>query len=187
MLRALVIVVASLLPSFVFGQVPFPKLPQPIATFSFEDKDWGVEATTAPNRGPRYHAYTPTSIPSARVIKTLELKALLESNSSLLVVDVLDSKTRKSVPGAYWMPGAGDGQFFAAEKNRFSTALEKLSGGEKTRPIVFLCLNSECWLSYNASLHALESGYKDVIWYRGGTDAWRGASLEWKQPERVNW
>lgn len=187
MIRAFAVFLVGLFSSLAFGQVPFPQLPQPIATFSFEDKDWGVQATTTPNRGPRYHAPTPTSIPGARVIKTLELKALLEANKSVVLIDVLDSKGRRSIPGAFWMSGAGDGQFFAAEKSRFSAALERLSGGDKTRPVVFLCISSECWLSYNASLHALEAGYKDVIWYRGGTDAWRGANLDWKRPEIVNW
>ncbi|MBX3681485.1 MAG: hypothetical protein KF731_02195 [Thauera sp.] len=123
----------------------------------------------------------------ARVIKTLELKALLDVNKDVVVVDVLDSKNRRSIPGAFWLSGAGDGQFFAAEKNRFAAALEKLTGGDKTRPLVFLCVSSECWLSYNASLHALEAGYEDVIWYRGGTNAWTGASLDWTKPESVSW
>ena len=172
--------------TLAFGQVSFPQLPQPTPAFSFEGKDWGIQAATTPKRAP-YHAPTPASIPGARVIKTLELKALLESNKQIVVVDVLDSTTRKTIPGAFWMPGAGDGEFFAAEERRFATALEKLTGGDKNRPIVFLCLNSECWLSYNASLHAVEAGYKDVIWYRGGTNAWTGASLEWTKPERVQW
>ncbi len=187
MFRALVAFLVFCFPIFAFGQVPFPQLPQPITTFSLEDKDWGVEATTTPKRGPLYHAPTPASIPGARVIKTLELKGLLESNKNVVVVDVLDSKTRTTIPGAFWMYGGGDGQFFGAEKSRFATALEKLTGGDKTRPIVFLCLGSECWLSYNASLHALEAGYKDVIWYRGGTDSWKGANLESKKPESISW
>lgn len=186
MCRVLVALLVCLSPAIAFGQAPFPQLPQPIAAFSFEDKDWGIEATASPKRSP-YHAPTPTTIPGARVIKTLELKGLLESNKNVVVIDVLDSKTRKSIPGAFWLSGAGDGQFFAAEKSRFATALEKLTGGDKTRPIVFLCLNSECWLSYNASLHAIEAGHKDVIWYRGGTSAWTGANLEWKKPESVSW
>jgi len=61
------------------------------------------------------------------------------------------------------------------------------TGGDKTRPLVFLCISSECWLSYDASLHALEAGYKDVIWYRGGTNSWTGAILEWTKPESVSW
>lgn len=186
MFRSLVFCLIGLFPAIVFGQVAFPPLPQPVATYSFEAKDWGVEAPTTPNRG-RLHAPTPTSIPGARVITTLELKALLDSNKNVVVVDVLDSQTRTSIPGAFWLSGAGSGQFYAAEKSRFATALEKLTGGDKTRPLVFLCISSECWLSYNASLHALEAGYKDVIWYRGGTNAWTGASFERTKPETVSW
>jgi rhodanese-related sulfurtransferase len=89
------------------------------------------------------------SIPGARMIKTLELKALLDANKQVVVIDVLDSKTRTTVPGAYWMPGAGDSRFYGAEKSRFAAALEKLVGSDKNRPIVFLCLSSECWESYN--------------------------------------
>ena len=175
-----------ILPAAAFAQVPFPELLQPVTTFSFEDKDWKIEPTTRVKKAP-YHGPTPLTIAGARVIKTMELKELLESTKDLVVIDVLDSKERKSVPGAFWMPGAGDGQFFGAEKSRFSAALDKITEGNKSRPIVFLCSSSECWLSYNASLHALESGYTDVIWYRGGTAAWSGASLVWKKPERVNW
>ncbi len=185
MLRTLAFLVV-LVPAFAVGQVQLPELPQPVATYSSEGEDWGVKAPTVPKAAP-YHGPTPTTIPGARVIKTLELNALLASNKDVVVIDVLDSKERKSIPGAYWLPGAGDGRFFAAEASRFAAALDRLSGGDKTRPLVFLCINSECWLSYNASLHALDAGYKDVIWYRGGTNAWRGASLKWKEPERVSW
>src|SRR5262249_4541046 len=168
-----------------FAQVTIP-VPEVKMQFSDEDRDWGVAPTSRPKKSP-YHAPTPLSIPGGRVIKTMELKALLEADKSVLVIDVLDSKDRATIPGAYWMHGAGSGDFFGAEKERFSEALKKLSGGDKARPIVFLCLSSECWLSYNASLHAIEQGYKDVIWYRGGSDAWKGASLPRKTLERTNW
>jgi rhodanese-related sulfurtransferase len=73
-------------------------------------------------------------------------------------------------------------------KGRVSpAAVDKLTGGDKTRPLVFLCFNAECWLSYNAALHAMDAGYKDVIWYRGGTEAWRGASQKTQAVERVTW
>ena len=185
-MRYVLPVVLSMSWSLASAEVPFPQLPQPVTTFSFEDKNWDIKPTESPEAR-QYHSPTPMSIPGGRVIKTLELKALLESSDKVVVIDVLGSKTRKTIPGAFWMHGAGDGRFFAAEKNRFSAALEKLTEGNKDRPLVFLCLNSECWLSYNASLHAIEAGYKDVIWYRGGTDSWRGASLDWKEPERVSW
>ncbi len=104
-----------------------------------------------------------------------------------VVIDVLDSKTGTTVPGARWMPGAGDSRVFAAEKDRFTRAIEKLMGGDKNRPVAFLCLSSECRESYNACLHAIEAGYKDVLWYRGGTNAWSGARLDRRTPERMSW
>lgn len=131
MRQAIFAVFVCLFPTLTIGQVTFPQVTQPVATFSSEDKDWGIEATTTPTTPP-YHARTPTSIPGARVIKTLELKALLESNKQVVVIDVLDSGTRTSIPGAFWMFGAGDDIFFAAENRRFATALEKLMGGTRT-------------------------------------------------------
>ncbi len=184
-MRHLLALLAMLASGLAWGQVAFPASAQ-ATVFSNEVKDWGV-APTASLKMPPYHAPTPLSIPGARVIKTLELKALMEVNPKVVVVDVLDGKNRVTVPGAYWMSGAGDGKFYAAEKARFTAALDKLTEGDKSRPVVFLCISSECWLSYNASLHALEAGFKDVIWYRGGSDAWNGASLERKKPRDVSW
>ena len=166
-----------------FGQVPFPKLPDPVATYAYETEDWSVAPTATP-KPPPYHAKTPTTIPGARVIRTLELKELLAKDKRVIVVDVLDSKDRRTISGSYWMQGAGERD---AEQARFSAALDKITGGDKGRAVVFLCLSAECWLSYNAALHALKAGYKDVIWYRGGTDAWRGASQKTMKVERYAW
>jgi PQQ-dependent catabolism-associated CXXCW motif protein len=181
---ALAALVAS---SVALAQVAIPPVSGGgVQFFAEEDRDWGIQPTTVP-RKPPYHAPTPRSVPGGRVIATLELKALLDANKNVLVIDVLDSDSRSTVAGAYWMRDAGSGQFFRAEKQRFADALDKLSGGDKSRPIVFLCVSSECWLSYNASLYAIEAGFKDVLWYRGGSDAWRGASLPRRTPERVSW
>jgi PQQ-dependent catabolism-associated CXXCW motif protein len=85
------------------------------------------------------------------------------------------------------MHGGGDGKLYAAEKARFAAAIDKLVEGDKSRPLVFLCFNAECWLSYNAALHAVEAGYKDVIWYRGGTEAWRAARQKTEALQRISW
>jgi PQQ-dependent catabolism-associated CXXCW motif protein len=169
-----------------YGQVQFPKPPDPVPTYANEAEDWSVSPVSKPKLPP-YHAKTPTTIPGARVIRTMELKGLLAANKNVVVIDVLDSKERRSIPGAHWMHGGGDGQLYGAERARFSAALEKLTGGDKSRPLVFLCFNSECWLSYNAALHALDAGYKDVIWYRGGTEAWRGAGQKTESLQRLTW
>jgi PQQ-dependent catabolism-associated CXXCW motif protein len=156
--------------------------------FAEEDKDWGIEPSAKP-QGPPHGKPTPTTIPGAKVIRTLALKSLLESNKQVVVVDVLNSSsgTRETIPGAHWMPGAGDGRFFAAEKSRFAAAMEKVTGGDKNRPLVFMCISSQCWEGYNGALHAMEAGYKDVTWYRGGTNSWKAARQEMKTPEKFNW
>ena len=158
-----------------------------VPMYANEDRDYGVAATSSP-RPNRYHAPTPTEIPGGKVIRTVELKQLIDNRQGVVVVDVLDSKERRaSIPNAIWMSGAGSGQFFAAEKSRFAAALERLTGGDKDKLLVFLCINPECWLSYNASLHAIAAGYRRVHWYRGGTDAWRGAGYSTRNAAAANW
>ncbi|MCL4682247.1 MAG: hypothetical protein KJZ92_13295 [Rhodocyclaceae bacterium] len=154
--------------------------------FGYEDEDFGVSPTTVPKQAP-YHANTPLDIPGGKRILTLELKRMLEGESKPIVIDVLGSKERNTLQGAFWMKGAGDGNFFGAEKSRFSTALQTITGGDKNRPVVFLCFDRQCWLSYNAALHAMEAGYKNVYWYRGGTRAWEGASLKTEKAQPYNW
>lgn len=146
-----------------------------IQFYAGEERDFGVAATKTPKPSP-YHAPTPKEIPGGKVIRTVELKQLLDSRSDVIVVDVLDLKEKRAtISGAAWLSGAGYAPFYAAEKARFAAAMERLTGGNKARTMVFMCLNPECWLSYNASLYAIEAGYTNVHWFRGGTDAWRGA------------
>ena len=126
MRQMLVALLLTLSPTIALGQVPFPKQLQTISSFSFEAKDWGIEATATPKRSP-YHAPTPTSISGGRVIKTLELKALLDNDRSVVVIDVLESKTRNSVPGAFRMFGAGGGE----DKRHEDVIVEGISVGQK--------------------------------------------------------
>ncbi|MEQ1772306.1 MAG: caspase family protein [Burkholderiales bacterium] len=156
------------------------------AVFAGEDTDFGVSPTSSPRRT-QFHAPTPLEIPGGKTIRTVDLKPLLDSQPNAVVVDVLESKDRRTtIPGAVWIHGAGSG-FGSAEKSRFVSAMEKLTSGDKRRPLVFLCLNSQCWLSYNAALHAIEAGYTNVYWYRGGTDAWRGAGHSIRSVTAHNW
>ncbi|WP_374666991.1 protein kinase [Ramlibacter sp.] len=172
------------------ASAPPPAAPAAAATearfFANEDTDWGVAPTREPRVKP-LHAPTPRSLPGGRTIATLDLKALLLANRSVVVIDVLDTKARMTVPGAAWMPGAGQGRLGPPAKAGFANALQELTGGDRGRPLVFLCLNAECWLSYNAALHAIEAGYTQVHWYRGGTDAWTGAGLPRRAPRRIDW
>ena len=154
--------------------------------FADEDKDWGVPPTRV-LRSVGYHSPTPMRIPGGRVITTGELKAMLESNPRPYVIDVLGGGVHRTIAGAFWLIGAGAGDMSKDEESRFAKALAGFAGGDKSRPMVFFCVDTECWLSYNTALRAIALGYSNVMWYRGGIAAWRGAELPMAQSDPFFW
>ena len=53
--------------------------------------------------------------------------------------------------------------------------LQQVTGGDKAKPMLFYCQNTQCWMSYNAALRAIAMGHTRVFWYRGGIEAWQQA------------
>jgi PQQ-dependent catabolism-associated CXXCW motif protein len=157
-------------------------------SFGGEETDWSVKPTSSLTT--TYHAKTPLEIPGARRVSTVELKAMLDGTSPPLLVDVLggDVKKRLVLPGAVSLGfEAGNGKVYFAEKKRFEDVLAKLTGNDKEKPMVFYCLSSECWLSYNAALRAVDGGYSKVLWYRGGTVAWKAAGYSLVPATPFDW
>jgi len=146
-------------------------------SFADEDRDWGVPPTPELRQAP-YSAPTPTEIPGAKLLSTRELHAMLILAQTPVLVDVAAGDGHSTIRGAYWIPGAGRGSHFLDPlQAQLAEYLEKLTNGDKTRPLVFFCVNAQCWLSYNASLRASALGYLRVYWYRGGIAAWQDAEL----------
>lgn len=150
--------------------------------FADEDKDWGVAPQKAVRTG-RLHAPTPKELPGARTITAMQLRALQDKQPAPILIDVLDDGGHRTIPGARWLREAGKAAIGRAEAEGLQLDLEKLTAGRKSAPVVFFCLSSECWLSYNAGLRALEIGYTNVYWFRGGTEAWRRADFATREAE----
>jgi len=150
--------------------------------FADADRDWGVAPTKTP-RDARLHAPTPKELPGARTITAMGLRALRDQSPAPVLIDVLDGQGHRTIPGAHWLREPGKSVFGPAEMESFREDLEKLTKGRKSAPIVFFCLSSECWLSYNAGLRAIELGYTNVSWFRGGTAAWQRAGFETREAE----
>jgi PQQ-dependent catabolism-associated CXXCW motif protein len=148
-------------------------------SFADEDRDWGVPPTAQLRTG-RMHAPTPREIPGGRTIRTLEVRAMQSQSPAPVLVDALDGSGHRTIPGAHWISGAGEGAGNAASE-RLRADLEKLTAGDKAVSLVFFCLSAECWLSYNAALRAIGLGYTNVHWFRGGTEAWRRAGFETRE------
>jgi PQQ-dependent catabolism-associated CXXCW motif protein len=143
---------------------------------AWEREDMGVAATKTLHSGPP-HGPTPNQIPGGQVITTKGLVALLQNNQvSTLVLDVLGAQ--QQLPNAQSaVPASQAGTFSDQTQQQFGQYLQQATRGNKATPIVLYCQGPHCWMSYNAALRAINLGYKNVLWYRGGIEAWERAGL----------
>jgi PQQ-dependent catabolism-associated CXXCW motif protein len=74
------------------------------------------------------------------------------------------------------LPNVGYGRLEPPVLAYFKDNLERLSGGDKAKPIVFYCI-VDCWMSWNAIKRAAASGYSNLYWYPEGTDGWQEAGF----------
>ncbi|MCR4276064.1 MAG: rhodanese-like domain-containing protein [Candidatus Parcubacteria bacterium] len=146
-------------------------------TYADEATDWGVKPTSRLETN-HYHSKTPTTVPGAKTVTTVELKKLLDGPNPPLLFDVLKGSSFVIQGAIYLGFDAGDGRVYVAEKARFAKMLQAVTNGDKNRQMVFYCLSSLCWLSYNATLRAVGEDYRNVMWYRGGAEAWKTAGFQ---------
>jgi rhodanese-related sulfurtransferase len=159
--------------------VPAPARP-PASTVDPKDaaelQDYGVAASTQLHDGPM-HGPTPTHLPGGLVVTTGALAKLLQDRSaSVLLFDVLGGA--ETLPNALRVRGfAEPGTFTDRLQQQLVQILQTQTGGRRDMPLVFYCASTQCWMSYNAALRAVNAGYTNVLWYRGGIEAWTAAGL----------
>ena len=150
-----------------------------------ERQDYGVQATKQLHTG-QMHGPTPASIPGGQVITTKGLVALVQGKQApYMLFDVLGGP--QTLPGA--IPAvflAQPGSFNDQISQQFGQMLQQASQGRKDVPLIFYCLSTQCWMSYNAALRAINLGYTNVLWYRGGIEAWQQAGLPLQQAQQFN-
>lgn len=145
--------------------------------FRDENRDFGIPPQSA-LRAEGYHADTPLTIPGARTLSTAELHAMLASGVRPVLIDTLDGNHHRTIPGAFWLRGAGNVRAESGEKT--GELLGQVARGmvkSTNTSVVVFCLSSQCWLSYNAARRLVLQGFTQVHWYRGGVEAWRAAGL----------
>jgi PQQ-dependent catabolism-associated CXXCW motif protein len=148
-----------------------------------------------------YRAPTPATIKGGTALTTAQLRALLHGRDVVLI-DVLPrqrrpdnlpastlwiEKPREDIPGSVWLPDVGRGALSPETERYFRDNLDQLTNGDKQRRVVFYCL-ADCWMSWNAAKRAIEYGYRQVYWYRDGTDGWASLGLptEERQPVPIS-
>jgi PQQ-dependent catabolism-associated CXXCW motif protein len=170
-------IVGLLVSGPVWAAAPWQQVPLTAATYDNETQDFGVPPVSTIRTG-NYEAPTPTQVGGATVITTPRLREMMLASKRPVLIDVLGGNPTMSLPGAIWLRGAGLGTGFNDDvQQRLAARLTELTGGDKSRAMVFFCLSRTCWLSCNAALRAVSLGYRNVMWYRGGRNAWIAAGL----------
>ncbi len=145
-----------------------------------------------------YNSPVPATLAGARVIDAATAMEEHGKRSSILIDvyprapkpaglpagTVWRSAKHLSIAGSYWLPNVGYGKLAPEPEAYFRAGLERLTGGEKSKSLVFFCL-ADCWMSWNAAKRAVEWGYTNVAWFPQGTDGWRdnGGELVSVEPE----
>jgi PQQ-dependent catabolism-associated CXXCW motif protein len=137
-----------------------------------------------------YNAAVPDAVPGAQTIHTDALHALTTSHE-LVLVDVLPAPRRppgmrpdapwlpvprRDIPGSLWLPEIGRGAIPPELDAWMERKLEAATGGDHDRPVVFYC-RANCWMSWNAAKRAVAHGWRTVLWYPDGAEAWEAAGL----------
>lgn len=150
-----------------------------VAQAPAEPRDYRLDA---------YRAPVPATLAGATVIDTARAYELWRTKSAAFI-DALPQAPRPEglpkdavwrdqprfdIPGSLWLPDTGYGALSDAMQDYFVRGLAQASGGDKSRALVFYCLEN-CWMSWNAAKRALTLGYTNVLWYPQGTDGWAAA------------
>ena len=142
---------------------------------AWERADMGVQPPRGLHPG-QFHGPTPNTIPGGQVITTRGLYALYQQNLPVHVFDVLGGQQMlpKAIPAGF---AANPGSFEDQTQQQLAGMLRQVTGGANDHPLVFYCQGPQCWMSYNAAVRAIALGHRNVLWYRGGLEAWAQAGL----------
>jgi len=120
---------------------------------------------------------TPTSLPGAKIISAAEAKMLIAKG--VPVYDVRDDEEFKKahVPSSISVPyKEGSAKEVDFDRGDDQFALNKLPK-DKNAPFMMYCDGTICWKSYKSAVMAIEAGWKNVYWFRGGFPEWKEAGL----------
>jgi adenylate cyclase len=141
-----------------------------------EFADETIDEHVAPSTGPKMAGdfeTTPTSAPNAQTVATAGLSDLLHKGPQPIVIDV--GSGAAVIPGASWI----NDTFPSADSQAdLEKEILRLSNGDRAKQIVVMGSNVFDWNPYNATLAVLALGYRNVLWYRGGEEAWVAAGLK---------
>ena len=137
-----------------------------------------------------YNAPVPATLQGARTIDAPALAAAMAEGA--IAIDVMPAPRRPPsmpqdrpwlpvqrmhVPESLWWPDVGRGVISPALDRWFRARLAAVTGEDKGKAIAFYC-KADCWMSWNAAKRAISYGYRNVLWFPGGAEAWADAGYQ---------
>jgi rhodanese-related sulfurtransferase len=120
---------------------------------------------------------TPTALPGAKIISAREAQDMLAGGVPLYDVRDEEEYGKGHVPGARlvsYKEGSAKEVGFDPGDDQF--ALNRLPK-DKNAPLMMYCDGTICWKSYKSATMAIQNGWKNVYWFRGGFPEWKEAGL----------
>jgi TolB-like protein/DNA-binding winged helix-turn-helix (wHTH) protein/rhodanese-related sulfurtransferase len=139
--------------------------------YATESQDFSVKAPTVEQDGGDFDP-TPLNIPGAQRITTETLRSLLAATAKPVILDVGTGSA--VIPSAVLVWPRGEW----GDQNRMLAEALSGSGAAPDRAVVVMADGPFGWASYNAALHLVALGYRHVLWYRGGEEAWASSGGE---------
>lgn len=107
--------------------------------------------------------YVPESMPGATSVSAEEVVAMILSNSELVVID-----SRKKTE---YIKGHIEGAINILNTELTPDNLEEVAP-DKTKALLFYCNGIRCLRSSDSIGKALDWGYTNIFWFRGGWNEW---------------
>lgn len=143
-----------------------------------EHEEPGANTPSQLLRGTQVTGMTPKALDGIQRWDTSTLVQALQRSEMPVVIDA--AAAGPMIPGALNFINSSlafeDSQTEAHYVERFRHMMQA-AAPDMSKPVVFYCASSSCWLSVNAAMRARQLGYSQVIWYRGGLEAWAKAGL----------
>jgi ABC-type phosphate/phosphonate transport system substrate-binding protein/rhodanese-related sulfurtransferase len=115
--------------------------------------------------------FTPRVLDGVKIVSADEVAAMMKRGVPLYDTRSEEDFREGHIQGAKWLPygeKSAKEVGFEAAKDRFE--LQRIA--DRNAPVIFACNGAECWKSYKSCVLAVQAGFKDVYWFRGGYPEW---------------
>ena len=113
---------------------------------------------------------TPSTLEGVRVVSANELRPMVDQGT----VTIYDFRKKASFVEGH-VPGAMSGAPYYNERD--TTLDTSFLPTDRSDRIVFYSHGTTGWKSYYAAKQAVEAGYQNILWMRGGFAEWQESDL----------